>query len=338
MIEKLFEGIYRIAIPLPKNPLKALNSYFIKGDERNLLIDTGFNRPECKEAIDNAMREIGFSMKNTDLFITHSHDDHSGLVGYLAKPETKVYSGNYCAQVLMGRKSGIERYYKCFVIQSGLSKMGISPYDSSIRPGIRYASEKIPEVTVIRDGDMFEIGDYRLQCIATTGHTPDHMCLYEPEHKILFSGDHILDKITPNNTIWDAPWTIEYDCLGNYLKNLDKIAALEVKLVFPGHRKVFNDCNRRIKELKIHHQRRLENTLDILGNRKMTGAEVASKIKWDLESWDEFPPPMKFFATSETLSHLTHLVFKEALIKELDNGVVYYSRGKPGSKRLSKMP
>lgn len=326
MIEKLSAGIYRIAIPLPRNPLKALNSYFIRGDEKNLLIDTGFNRPECKKAIENAMQEIGFSMKNTDLFITHAHNDHSGLVGYLATPETKVYGGNYCAQVLMGRESGIERYYQYFVIQSGLSKMGISPFDSSIRPGDRYGSEKIPEVTVIRENDVFKIGDYRLQCIATTGHTPDHMCLYEPEHKILFSGDHILDKITPNNTIWDAPWNIEHDYLENYLNNIEKIAALDVEYVFPGHRRVFNDCNRRIKELEIHHQRRLESTLSILGNKKMTGAEVASKLKWDLVTWDEFPPSIKFFATGEALSHLTHLVFKKVLIKELDNGVVYYSR------------
>ena len=43
MIECILPNIYRIEIPLPKNPLKALNSYLIKDPRRNLLVDTGFN-------------------------------------------------------------------------------------------------------------------------------------------------------------------------------------------------------------------------------------------------------------------------------------------------------
>lgn len=330
MIEKLFSDIYRIEIPLPNNPLKVLNSYFIKGGERNLLIDTGFNRSECKEAMEEAILEIGFSMEDTDLFATHIHGDHAGLIGYLAGPKTKVYSGNYCAQILMGLRGGIKEYYKDFVIQSGLAEMGLSPNDPSIHPGFKYASERVSDVTVIQDGDVIKVGAYNLQCIETTGHAPDHMCLYEPERKILFSGDHILGKITPNNTIWDAPWSIEDDYLGSYLKNLDKIASLEIEIVLPGHRHVFTACNARIEELKKHHQKRLENILEILGSNKMNGATVASRMKWDLniKLWDEFPPTQKFFATGEALSHLTHLVFKKVLVKELRDGVVYYMKGK----------
>ncbi len=67
MIEQLRENIYRIEIPLPKNPLKALNSYFIRGRERNLLIDTGFNQDECRSAMDQAVQELEFSMENTDI-------------------------------------------------------------------------------------------------------------------------------------------------------------------------------------------------------------------------------------------------------------------------------
>lgn len=328
MIEELYSDIYRMEIPLPNNPLKALNSYLVKGKERNLLIDTGFNRQECKEAMDKAIRDIGVTMENTDILVTHIHGDHSGLAGYLARPNTKVYSGDYCAQVLMGKESGIKGYYKDLVNQSGLARMGISPDDPSIHPGFKFASESIPEVTVLRDGDVIKVGNYNLQCIETSGHAPDHICLYEPQRKILFSGDHILNKITPNNTIWGAPWAIEYNYLDAYLKNLDKIAALEIKLVFPGHRNVFTDCKQRIEELKLHHYKRLENILDIIGNEKMNGAEVASKMKWDLsiKKWDEFPPNHKFFATGEALSHLTYLVLEGVLIKELHDGVVYYRK------------
>ena len=49
MIEEVAENIYRIEVRMPGNPLKALNSYFIRGDEQDLLIDTGFKLPECRE-------------------------------------------------------------------------------------------------------------------------------------------------------------------------------------------------------------------------------------------------------------------------------------------------
>ena len=64
MIEKLFDKpeIYRVFVELPQNPLKMLNSYVIKTPEENLIIDTGFNRPECKKALMEGLNEIGFNL------------------------------------------------------------------------------------------------------------------------------------------------------------------------------------------------------------------------------------------------------------------------------------
>jgi len=46
MIEQILPDLYRMEIPLPVNPLKALNSYVIKTANRFLIIDTGMNREE----------------------------------------------------------------------------------------------------------------------------------------------------------------------------------------------------------------------------------------------------------------------------------------------------
>lgn len=53
----MYPNIYCNRIPLPKNPLKSLNSYIIKSPERNLIIDTGFNQPECEAAFSDG---VGF--------------------------------------------------------------------------------------------------------------------------------------------------------------------------------------------------------------------------------------------------------------------------------------
>ena len=63
LVEQVADGIWRIGVELPQNPLRELNSYLIKGkeNERDLLIDTGFRREECREALFAGLRALGSS-------------------------------------------------------------------------------------------------------------------------------------------------------------------------------------------------------------------------------------------------------------------------------------
>ena len=115
MAEEIIKNIFRIIIPLPNNPLKSLNSYFIKSDTgRNLLIDTGFNRPECLEAIEEGLADAGAVMEDTDLFITHLHSDHCGLIAYLRDRGSRVYAGKTDGD-LINYETG-EEYWKSLTI------------------------------------------------------------------------------------------------------------------------------------------------------------------------------------------------------------------------------
>ncbi len=84
-------GIYRLEVPLPGSPLKAVNSYIIKGRPRNLVIDTGMRRPECLAVLTEGMRALGVTGAGTDFFITHFHADHLGLVSELAANGSTIY-------------------------------------------------------------------------------------------------------------------------------------------------------------------------------------------------------------------------------------------------------
>ena len=91
MCEEILPGLFRLKIPLPDSPLKYLNSYVIKGPDRSLIIDTGLNRKECLEAMQTGLSTLGVDLESADIFITHLHADHFGLVTKLATPKSQVY-------------------------------------------------------------------------------------------------------------------------------------------------------------------------------------------------------------------------------------------------------
>ena len=73
-----------------------------------------------------------------------------------------------------------------------------------------------------------------LEVLWTSGHSPGHVCLYSRERKLLFSGDQILENITPN-----IAWHPGRDMLGDFLESLRRLADLEVDLILPRARRAF---------------------------------------------------------------------------------------------------
>ena len=78
---------------MPKSPLKYLNSYLIKSEDRNLIVDTGLNREECFTEMTAALKALDVDPAKTDFIITHHHADHFGLVARLIVEGSRVFMG-----------------------------------------------------------------------------------------------------------------------------------------------------------------------------------------------------------------------------------------------------
>ena len=158
--------------------------------------------------------------------------------------------------------------------------------------------------------------------MSTPGHSPGHTSLYEANHKILVAGDHILFDITPNI----AHWLEMEDALGQYFASLEKVNALAVQLVLTGHRRLVHDLPRRVRELQEHHGRRLNEVLVALGDGAKDVLQIAPHIKWDItaKTWEEFPPPQKWFAFGETMAHVRYLEANGKVRRKSQNGVIKY--------------
>lgn len=321
IIEQVLDNLWRIEVPLPGNPLKSINSYFVRGPSRNLIVDTGLNRKECYDAIWSGLSELGADLAKTDFFITHMHADHSGLVPRLATETSRIYFNRPDAEVFK-ETTHWEDMLRCGA-QNGFPEETLQAALHS-HPGYKHGTQSIPELTLLEEGNVLSAGPYSFQCVVTPGHTRGHTCLYEPARKILLSGDHILVDITPNIQCWSGIG----NPLKDYLASLDKVHALEVDLVLPGHRRLFRNHRERIAELKAHHETRAAEVLSILDGGSMTAFQVASHMTWDIDcdSWDGFPAAQKWFATGEAVAHLRYLEEAGRIFRKTEAPAILFSR------------
>lgn len=322
MVERVADSIYRIGVVLPNNPLRELNSYLIRSEARELLVDTGFRCEECRTALEDGLRELGSRAERRDVLVTHIHSDHSGMADLFAGPGRHIYMSQIDLDIQ--RKIcddpdpwRLERY-----VAEGFPRERAERTQRTNPARVMALPQVTENFRGLRDGDVIRVGGYALRAIHTPGHTPGHMMFWEERYGIMFSGDHVLFDISPNITTWGQM----EDSLGDYLGSLKRVKDYPVRKTLPGHRKT-GDYHQRIEELETHHRTRLEEILRIVAQRPgMTAYEITSAMSWRIQArnWDDFPDVQKWFAVGEAIAHLDYLQQCGKLQKTLVNGVWQY--------------
>ena len=317
-IEQIRENLFKIEIPLPGNPLKNLNSYFIADRDRPLLIDTGFRRPACREAMTEALAQLSVDRSKLDVCVTHMHSDHCGLSQELASRDGRIYMSGMDLYILRRMLAGTIRgaRVKRF-LREGYPQELLDRVESNMnlyRESVESVDERFCEVG---ETSVIRAGGYELHPVIVPGHTPGNMMLWDPAKRIMFTGDHILFGITPNIAVWTG---IE-DSLGNYLESLKKAHRFDPELSLPAHRQT-GDYHARIDSLIAHHERRLAETERIvMENPGITAYDSAGMMHWKIRTahgtWEEFPDMQRWFAMGECLAHMDYLVRRKRIRRDL---------------------
>lgn len=327
MVTEIKKNIYSIDMNLPKNRVKSINYmrlFLIKGENggRNLLIDTGINKPECMNTILEAFDELGITLENTDIFISHMHSDHTGLVNKLKVPENTVYAEETEAGLIEAMLHDDYWRYEYDIYRSeGLPMTYEDFFDS--HPDGGYLTEPGTEFTYVHEGDIIEAGGYSFRCIKVNGHSPNLLCLIDDEKGVLFSGDVVLDDVVP--ILFVEPG--QDNPLKDYLNGLDIIEGLSFNTFIPAHGALEYDIYERIQGLRDHYADRCARVKFLLKSGPMTPWDVAhffikDEIPRELESVSLVSQWFFYLPALACMRYLHSLGEIERYADE--NGVHYY--------------
>jgi len=315
------EKIHRIEVPL-EFMVESVYLYLLEGDEGLTLVDCGPNLEVTHDSLTKFLAGIGRRFNDINLIIiTHYHADHYGYAGELKRlTGAEIAMHRIGAGLVRGYESGSGGYVGEVVRLAARYGMP-REYVDIIKPFFDVLQEVVSPAGIDRmleDGDEIFAGGSRYVVLWTPGHSPDHICLYSPQSKVLFSGDHLLQEITPHIGIDTLKGV---NPLKDYLKSLRRMKDYDIALALPGHGPVIKDPQGRVNEILRHHDKRMKLMYEAVAGGSKTAYEVS------LEIWgEELPLFEKPLALAETVQHLELLVEEGKLQKVLRNSVFYFKK------------
>ena len=285
------------------------------------LLDCGVDWQEGLDALIDGFQVLGLDPQAVNqLIVTHLHPDHVGMAPRLSEL--------WDCKIVMHQSSAdrIPRYNDtpAFADRTRLLAMrhGVP---SDLQREFGAVDSRAPFMPLMRqpdvlvsDGDQIDIGDERsLTVLHTPGHEASHICLRDSRTGIVFSGDHVLPRITPV-IMYDDDTGV--DVLGQYIDSLNRLVDLRIGLTYPAHGGIVEHGSRRAEQIVLHHDRRLDGMLDVVTGTPRTGWEVmVESYRPHLNSLEQR------LALRETISHLEHLRTKD-LVTHFEEGRSWFYR------------
>jgi glyoxylase-like metal-dependent hydrolase (beta-lactamase superfamily II) len=300
--ERVLPGLWRIRLPLPWPGVPHGNAWAIAAGDGIVLIDTGVYEEGSMRELERALDQVRLKLEQVKLLaITHAHTDHWGQAAPICERagcELWMHPNHEHAtrsasdpEAALARRLEVAR-------QSGVPPAELQRYaerakdmPSGIARVIEPDRDLLPGLTIDTD-----LGTWNV--IETPGHAPSHVCLYQPEHRLLISGDHLLGRIS---LFYDYGWTP--DPVGEFLTSLDAIEGLDTRLCLSGHGRPFVDIPGHIEGNRKLVRERLDAVIAALElSTPRTVVELVPDVYGDPLSAGNAPWVMQ-----ETLCYLTHL-------------------------------
>ena len=200
------------------------------------------------------------------IVVTHTHRDHSPLAAVLAR-------------------------------QTGARLIGV-PAPADGRQDESFTPNDVP-----RDGARLQLGDTVLIAIHTPGHASNCVCyLLEPE-RLLFTGDHVLEGVSPVILPPDGD-------MAAYMTSLDKLEAFDFERIAPGHGGILPRGKRMLALLRAHRLTREAKVLASLTDNPVALEALTAAV------YDDVPVERHSWAQLTLQAHLIKLAREGRVVEQ----------------------
>ncbi len=311
---EITEGILWFRLPMPI-ALDHINIYLLEDNDSWVLIDTGMADPVSIGTWEKILKEHTAKRPIKKIIGTHFHPDHVGLAGWLLE---RIDAEFWMSQIewLSARQAYLDSEELSLIKMRefyDLSGLGTAEKNLYYEIGNDYREMVSPIPSVykrIEKETIFSIGGRTWQPIFGSGHSPDHVTLYNEKNQIVLGGDMLLPRITPIIAVWwQEPDGNPLDGFLKFLKGID--IATEETIVLPAHDRPYKGLLTRIKDLIQHHQNRLEITIDSCSEPVAANYIMKALFKRDLDAFQTR------FAIGETIAHINYLLCKGEITRHL---------------------
>jgi glyoxylase-like metal-dependent hydrolase (beta-lactamase superfamily II) len=300
--DRVLPGVWRLRLPLPWPGVPHVNAWALSAGHGIVLVDTGIHEEGALEVLEHTLAQIDRRLEDVQLVVcTHAHSDHYGLAApiveragcelwmhprhqhmtkSMADPERSL-----AQRIEVARQSGVP--LEPLRRWAEERRRDLKP---SIAAVIEPDRELLPGVEVATDHGKWSVH-------YTPGHAPSHVVLYQPEHRLLLSGDHVLGRVS---LYFDYGWTP--DPVGEFLDGLDTVERLDARLCLPGHGRPFGDIPARIQANRTEIEERLAGIeAAVAEDGEATAFDLVRKVLGEVDGM------MMSWALTIMLCFLSHL-------------------------------
>ncbi len=308
--ESVMAGVYRLRLPLPWPGVPHCNAWAVAAGDGVVLFDTGMHQPGSMAHLERALEMCHLRVEDINLVVcTHAHSDHYGQAATIVERagcELWMHPNyQHMSQWAQDTDAAVARRLEV-ARQSGVPEEPLRRYaerskghDSGIAAVIEPDRALLPGVTIATDLGTWTVHE-------TPGHAPSHVCLFQPERRLLISGDHLLGRISLFFDYGFSP-----DPVGEFVNSLDVVERLGARLCLPGHGRTFTDVHAHIEGNRKLVAERSERVLAAMTPEPATAFEMVPRIYDDIP----FSPATAAWLLMETLSFLLHLQVTGRAIK-----------------------
>lgn len=302
--ERVLPGVWRLRLPLPWPGVPHGNAWAVAAGDGIVLFDCGYHDEGSLGHLERALAMVNLKLEHVRLLVcTHAHSDHYGQAQTVVDRTGCELWMHPNHEHMVRAASDPEEYFRRRIEVARQSGVPAAPLE-------RFAAERRKATTgtgvagvVVPDRDLLpgveittDLGVWTVH--ETPGHAPSHVCLFQPERRLLISGDHLLGRVS---LYYDYGYTP--DPAGEFLASMDVVEALDARLCLPGHGRTFTDVQGHIDANRETVGERVERSFAVVVERgPITVFDAIPHVYGE-----PITPLNANWWLNETLCYLTHL-------------------------------